>query len=152
MYTSFFADFGPLDLGVTCKFCQQLHDLLSQAQQQLKAVIYFAGVHEQKRANNAVLLLAYLVSYMMNSNLWMKSLIDCEKVFVLNYTVEQAYGPFIGDLFVSNPIIRLFLIVYLVLLKVCLLHLLHFAMLGFVSILSLSLYWILLKQCIRLYH
>jgi cell division cycle 14 len=62
MYTAFFADFGPLDLGLTVKFCQQLHETLTTAQEQKKAVIYFAGSGAQQRANSAVLILAYLVS------------------------------------------------------------------------------------------
>jgi hypothetical protein len=61
IYTAFFADFGPLDLGLTCKFCQQLQEVMQTASEQKKAVIYFASNHEQKRANCAVLILAYLV-------------------------------------------------------------------------------------------
>jgi cell division cycle 14 len=62
VYTAFFADFGPLDLGLTCKFCQQLHEVLTTAQEQKKSVVYFVGSNnEHKRANGAVLILAYLV-------------------------------------------------------------------------------------------
>lgn len=66
VYTAFFADFGPFDLGITCKYCQLLHDSLVAAQSQNKAIVYFAGTHEQKRANCAVLLCSYLV-YTSNS-------------------------------------------------------------------------------------
>lgn len=62
VYTAFFADFGPLDLGLTYKFCQQFHDALQHANEQHKALIYYAGSHPHKRANSAVLLQAYLVN------------------------------------------------------------------------------------------
>ncbi len=62
VYTAFFADFGPLDLGLTCKFCQQLHEKLQQASETRKSVVYFASSEPQKRSNCATLLLAYLVS------------------------------------------------------------------------------------------
>jgi hypothetical protein len=62
VYTAFFADFGPLDLGLTYRFCNQFHEKLSQGSQQRKAVVYFASDEPQKRANCATLLMAYLVS------------------------------------------------------------------------------------------
>ena len=71
IYTAFFADFGPLDLGLTCKFCQQLHEALTNATNHSKAIIYFAGNSPQKRANNAVLLCSYLVSmYILSTILY----------------------------------------------------------------------------------
>lgn len=64
VYTSFFADFGPLDLGLTCTFCQQLNDLLASAKPAKKRVIYYCSNNPHNRANSAVLLCAYLVSYL----------------------------------------------------------------------------------------
>ena len=63
VYTAFFADFGPFDLGLTYKFCHLMQDKLNQAASQHKAVVYFASHEPQKRANSATLLLAYLVSF-----------------------------------------------------------------------------------------
>ena len=62
IYTAFFADFGPLDLGLTMKFCQQFQQVMTTAQEQMKAVVFFTGLSEQKRANCAILILAYMVS------------------------------------------------------------------------------------------
>eukprot|EP01031_Cornospumella_fuschlensis_P033096 gene33096-40035_t len=92
VYTAFFADFGPLDLGLTVKFCRQLEGVYAQAtgsgeassggrasrdRREPSAVVYYYGDSEHSRANSAVLLLAFLL-------------------FVLNMSVEQAYAPFIG--------------------------------------------------------
>lgn len=62
IYTAFFADFGPVDLGLTYTFCQQLHEILRTAAAAKKSVVYYCANHPHKRANSAVLLLAYLVS------------------------------------------------------------------------------------------
>eukprot|EP01036_Dinobryon_divergens_P025185 gene25185-33708_t len=74
IYTAFFADFGPLDLGLTYKFCQSLNEEMLKAK---KPVLYVTSDHPHKRSNSAVLLCAYMI-------------------FALNYTVERAYAPFIG--------------------------------------------------------
>ena len=82
-YTSFFADFGPLDLGLTYTFCKSLENLMAEAEKTNKSVVYYckndeAGHH---RSNSAVLLCAYLV-------------------FVCNFSAEIAYESFFG---ISQP-------------------------------------------------
>ena len=61
IYTAFFADFGPLDLGLTYQFCQQLHELLKASTAAKKSVVYYCADHLHRRANSAVLLCSYLV-------------------------------------------------------------------------------------------
>jgi Dual specificity protein phosphatase, N-terminal half len=51
-----------VDLGLTYTFCQQLHEILRTAAAAKKSVVYYCANHPHKRANSAVLLLAYLVS------------------------------------------------------------------------------------------
>lgn len=70
VYTAFFADFGPLDLGLTYKFCKGLQDHI-QAHSDRPAC-FFYGETEHSRSNGAVLILAYLVS---NSTLSSRSLV-----------------------------------------------------------------------------
>lgn len=77
VYTSFFADFGPLDIGLTYQFCQQLNELLNSVENTKKVVVYYSLNCPHYRANSAVLICAYLI-------------------FVLNYSIERAYAPFIG--------------------------------------------------------
>lgn len=77
-YTAFFADFGPLNLGLTVRFCQRLDRLILQAEQQRGTrggggiggkeketlagpVVCYCADHPHRRANTAVLLCAYLV-------------------------------------------------------------------------------------------
>lgn len=62
IYTSFFADFGPLDLGLTHKFCSQFHETMEKAKELRKPVLYSCSNHPHQRTNSAVLLCAYLVS------------------------------------------------------------------------------------------
>lgn len=61
-YTAFFADFGPLHIGLTYNFCEQLDTLLTQGGVEQKPVIYYSSTHPHHRANSAVLLCAYLVT------------------------------------------------------------------------------------------
>lgn len=62
VYTGFFADFGPLDIGLTSAFCQQLSGLLADAQTSNKIVAYYCSKNGHCRANSVVLLCAYMVS------------------------------------------------------------------------------------------
>ena len=55
-----------MDLGLTYTFCQQLHEILRTAAAAKKSVVYYCANHPHKRANSAVLLLAYLVSPFLN--------------------------------------------------------------------------------------
>lgn len=62
VFTSFFADFGPLDLGHTHKFCTQLQDTMSRAKEKNKPVLYCCSNHPHHRSNGAVMICAYMVS------------------------------------------------------------------------------------------
>lgn len=63
VFTSFFADFGPLDLGLTCKFCSQLQEAINRAKDKGKPVIYSCSQHPHHRSNGAVMICAYMVCY-----------------------------------------------------------------------------------------
>lgn len=76
VYTAFFADFGPLNLGLVCTFCHSLSDVISSASKSGKQVVYYA-TSPHHRSNSAVLICAYLI-------------------FVLGFSAEQAYAPFMG--------------------------------------------------------
>ncbi len=78
-YTSFFADFGPLDLGLTHKFCQQLEGIMNLANKDKKSVTVYCknNINGHARSNTAVLICAYLV-------------------FVMKFTAELSYKPFLG--------------------------------------------------------
>lgn len=72
---AFFADYGPLDLGLTYTFCKDLREKLNSlakftdrsniidgnGRKSAPAVYYYCSKHPHRRANSAVLLLAYLV-------------------------------------------------------------------------------------------
>ena len=76
IYTAFFADFGPLNLGIMCTFCSQLQELLASSVREGKAVVVYAS-NPQSHSNFAVLVCAY-------------------QIFVLGYSAEKAYAPFMG--------------------------------------------------------
>ena len=59
VYTAFFADFGPLDLGLTHQFCVELDILVRNTGN--KPVVYHCSDHPHRRSNSAVLICAYLV-------------------------------------------------------------------------------------------
>ena len=69
IYTAFFADFGPLNIGLTYKFCQKLDALFQQANngKSAKKITFYSSTHPHKKANAAVLLCAYLVSIISDS-------------------------------------------------------------------------------------
>ena len=62
VYSSFFADFGPLDLGQTIKFCNCAHDLMRRSNS--GKFIFTSSSHPHKRSNAAVLVCAYLILYL----------------------------------------------------------------------------------------
>ena len=62
VFTSFFADFGPLDLGLTYKFCTQLCETMVKAKDKGKPVLYSCSSHPHHRSNGAVLICAFMVS------------------------------------------------------------------------------------------
>ena len=61
VYTAFFADFGPLDLGLLHKWCTQLHETLLKAKEAHKTVIYYSSSNPHAKSNSAVLLCGYMV-------------------------------------------------------------------------------------------
>ena len=61
VYTSFFADFGPFDLGLTYKFCIKLQNVMNKAQKESKIILFHINEHPHQKTNSIVLLLAYLV-------------------------------------------------------------------------------------------
>lgn len=65
VYTAFFADFGPLNLGLTVKFCHQLTSAMKKAKSANTHVTYICSNHPQKRTNSAVLICAYLVKLLL---------------------------------------------------------------------------------------
>ena len=54
VYTAFFADFGPLDLGLTYSFCQQLQEAMRSASSSKKSVIQICSNHPHRRANAVI--------------------------------------------------------------------------------------------------
>lgn len=76
-YTAFFADFGPLHLGLTYQFARNLNTLLEKAQSNNKIVVYECSSSPHQRANGILLICAYLI---------------CVK----NLSSEEAFKPFIG--------------------------------------------------------
>ena len=48
IYTAFFADFGPLDLGLTYKFCSELVALLNDAEKSNKLVYFYSSKHPHR--------------------------------------------------------------------------------------------------------
>lgn len=77
VYTAFFADFGPLHLGITYSFCERLKEMIVKSKAVGKPILYCCGIHPHSRTNAAVLLCAY-------------------QIFVLELSVEEAYAPFMG--------------------------------------------------------
>jgi cell division cycle 14 len=73
VYTAFFADFGPLDVGKMYTFCRRLDEHMKSSGG--KRVVYYCKDHEHFALNSAVLILAYMI-------------------FVRNASLEEAYGPF----------------------------------------------------------
>jgi hypothetical protein len=55
LYEPFYADFGPLNLGKTYRFCELTARLLAEAEQRGKRVFLYCGPQPQQRANAAVL-------------------------------------------------------------------------------------------------
>ena len=76
VYTAFFADFGPLDIGKMYTFCKTM-DSHMKGGPEMRKLVYYCSSHEHVTANAAVLLLAYMI-------------------FVRNMSMEDAYAPFIG--------------------------------------------------------
>mmetsp|Transcript_35726 Transcript_35726/g.112807 ORF Transcript_35726/g.112807 Transcript_35726/m.112807 type:complete len:186 (-) Transcript_35726:17-574(-) len=54
-YEPFFADFGPLNLGLSYRFCTRLEQYLQEAEAQNVRVYFWCGADPQRRANASVL-------------------------------------------------------------------------------------------------
>lgn len=94
VYTSYFADFGPFDLGITYQFCQNLQAALQEAREHRRFVVFYAGSHEQKRVNSVACLMAYLVRYFDFITLLRYSLNYCFLTFVYNCFADFCLGLF----------------------------------------------------------
>ncbi|GBF88358.1 serine threonine specific phosphatase [Raphidocelis subcapitata] len=77
LYEPFYADFGPLNLGRTYRFCQITARLLKEGEQRGKRVYLYCGNAPQQRANAAVLLGAF-------------------QVLLLGRGADEAYAPLAG--------------------------------------------------------
>ena len=77
IYTAFFADFGPLDIGKTYEFCCMLDNYMKSATTNKQKVIYYCSNHLHCLLNSAVLILSYMT-------------------FVRDSSLAEAYGPFYG--------------------------------------------------------
>jgi len=76
-YAPFFADFGPLSLGILYRFSKLLTEKLQHPDLEGKTLVFYTSHDAHKRANGAVLIGAYAVIY-------------------LGMTPEEAYQPFKG--------------------------------------------------------
>ena len=68
-YTSFFADFGPLDINLTHKFFTIVAQKLNKAKPYQKVILYSSS-HPHRKMNAAVLISAYMVCDSMSFLEW----------------------------------------------------------------------------------
>lgn len=61
LYTSFFADFGPLDINSTHKFFHMLEEHLNVARASGLQVVFYSSSHPHRRTNAVTLICAYMV-------------------------------------------------------------------------------------------
>lgn len=61
IYEPFFSDFGPLNLGVTYRYCKMLDDMLKDPALSEKRIIHYCSTDPKKRANAAYLIASYMV-------------------------------------------------------------------------------------------
>ena len=88
LYTSFFADFGPLDLGLTVSFCNEMGKALDKASKmgKLDGVVYYSSRNPQRVSIDIVLLATYLL-------------------VTKGYTAERAYQPFYDNLTLQKYVV-----------------------------------------------
>uniref|UniRef100_A0A8C8HCN6 Dual specificity protein phosphatase CDC14A n=2 Tax=Oncorhynchus tshawytscha TaxID=74940 RepID=A0A8C8HCN6_ONCTS len=67
LYENFYADFGPLNLGMLYRYCCKLNKKLKSFTHSRKRVIHYTSYDQRKRANAAVLIGAYSVIYLKRS-------------------------------------------------------------------------------------
>ena len=60
VFSAFFADFGPLDLGKTASFCTQINTLLEDPHD-VAPCIFYCQNHPYIIANSALLMCAYMI-------------------------------------------------------------------------------------------
>lgn len=77
VYEPFFCDFGPLNLGMICRYCEKLEEKLRDPALLHKRIIHVCSQDMKKRANAACLICAY-------------------QVIVLGKAAHMAYEPFEG--------------------------------------------------------
>lgn len=77
VYTAFFADFGPLDIGKMYLFCSKLDAVVKENKDRNRKVVFFCSNHAHTEANSVVLILAY-------------------QIFCMNRSAEVAYKPFMS--------------------------------------------------------
>uniref|UniRef100_A0A4W5QLF4 Cell division cycle 14A n=1 Tax=Hucho hucho TaxID=62062 RepID=A0A4W5QLF4_9TELE len=67
LYENFYADFGPLNLGMLYRYCCKLNKKLKSFTHSRKRVIHYTSYDQRKRANAAVLIGSYSVIYLKRS-------------------------------------------------------------------------------------
>lgn len=77
VYEPFYADFGPLNLGMTFRYCKMLEAKLKDPALSGKNIVHYCSQDPKKRANAAYLICAY-------------------QVLVMNKSADMAWQPFIG--------------------------------------------------------
>lgn len=77
VYEPFFADFGPLNLSSTFRYCKLVKAILDDPQLANKKIVHFCSTDPKKRANAA-----YLIS--------------CFQVMMLKRPADLAYKPFVN--------------------------------------------------------
>eukprot|EP00286_Rhodomonas_abbreviata_P010800 CAMPEP_0181318240 /NCGR_PEP_ID=MMETSP1101-20121128/16902_1 /TAXON_ID=46948 /ORGANISM="Rhodomonas abbreviata, Strain Caron Lab Isolate" /LENGTH=453 /DNA_ID=CAMNT_0023425699 /DNA_START=239 /DNA_END=1600 /DNA_ORIENTATION=- len=60
-YFPFCADFGPMNFGMTYRFCKMLNAKIEQAKRQGKKVVYYSSADPAERTNAVTLICSYLV-------------------------------------------------------------------------------------------
>lgn len=63
-YESFYADFGPLNLGMLYRFCVRLNNILESPEHKDKTIHYYTSYDVHKRSNAAFLIGAFSVIYL----------------------------------------------------------------------------------------
>ncbi|GMI14541.1 hypothetical protein TrVE_jg10519 [Triparma verrucosa] len=76
-YEHFFADYGPLNLGQTVRFCRLITTLMSDPNLSNKTIVYVCSSHNHRRSNSIYLICAYCV-------------------IVKGMSYKEAYQPFFG--------------------------------------------------------
>ncbi|XP_062868574.1 dual specificity protein phosphatase CDC14AB isoform X2 [Trichomycterus rosablanca] len=64
VYENFYADFGPLNLGVLYRYCCKLNKKLKSFTLTRKRIVHYTSFDQRKRANAAFLIGAYAVIYL----------------------------------------------------------------------------------------